>query len=257
MVMYMNHDKFIGDHDAMQLNDSLKVHSQIESEIIRMVTEKTSVKDRIREIGTSALKNMCDRQDYSVLERAAFSAMFDDPDIPKDITDLAQRMEDAGNRLRSLDTILREKYAPILAFTAGPAPRRTRNLTELLGYTCRLGDGTGLTVAEHSVGMSHRYIHEISIGEEPYSGNRDARQFGQVSPADPIVYRRNPWRIIDWSNGPELAASNLSTPPRQSPVTHLLIGHTEIRSFFRKCDPSEQLDTIYGHVSLMGFDFSD
>lgn len=257
MVKYMNRDKFIGDHDAMRLNDTLILHNQIESEIARMTKEKSSAKDTIREIGKSALKNICDRHGYSMLERVAFSAVFDDPDIPIDISDMAKRVDDASHRLRALDMILREEYAPILAFTAGPAPRRTRNLTELMDYTCRQSDGTGLTVGEQPVGISRRYVHEISIGEAPCSGNRHARQFGQVSPADPIVYRRSPWRVIDWCNGPDLAASNLSSPPRQGPVSHLLMGQEEIQSFFRKCEPSEQLDTLYGHVSLMGYDFTD
>lgn len=224
----MDNSDFMNTDDMMRLNSYLELHDHIAAAHDRLMVERSATVEQIRSLGTSALRAMCTTGEYTLIERAAFSTMFDDGNIPKNVFEMIQKIKDVSKQLKAIDTVLSEQFAPILAFTIGHDQQQTQRSNEIVEYTCRLAGGAGLKIEERSLGNGGRYVHEVSISEEQHQNNSHVRHFGQVPVSDPIIYRRTPRRIVDWSAGPAQAAADLSEPPRKSLVTHLLFGRKEI-----------------------------
>lgn len=253
----MNGREIITDADAVLMNDFLVEHDQFNDAARKIAEERAFLLEKIREMGDVALRTLCVRDERPLIERAAFSAALNDPDVPVNIRDLTTRINDAWKLLRTIDYVTSQEYAPILAFTACRATRRSTQTVELLSYSCRPSDGTGLVIEERKLGSGRRYIHDVTIGEVPLHDNGHARPFGHNNPYGPIFHKSTPRRIIGWAAGADRASADLANPPSHGPVSRVLFGHDEIYSFFQKCQPSTQLDTLFGHVAIMGHDFRD
>jgi hypothetical protein len=239
------------------LLEQLEQTAKIESQIEQLTKDGFSSRNTIETVFTQTLADISKKGNFSIFERAAFSAVFDMVHPAHDLDNLVGQVHGAFSRLLDIHSTLRKVEEPMLAYgVSRMAKLHDHRPISLVDYSYRNGDGSGLIIDERVVmsGALERYTYDVYIPEIS-TNHKHSRRFGMTYHDEPIVFGRSPARLLDWADGPESAAKDLDTPPKQGKKIHILIGSSEIEAFFDISRPNEQYDTLYGHAALMGFDF--
>lgn len=253
----MNPERIVNALNRNPILSHFETSEQIDSELQQLTKKQSDIQKTIQNALSDALSEICSDGKYGLIERVAFSAVFDEFNNAKNIDDLVGGVNSTFDRLLSINQVLRGASPPLLAYTVCRLPKKgDLRPNHLIEYSYRNGDGSGLVIDERTVvyDSKTKYIHDIYIPEIELTG-KFARGFGLNYRDEPIVFAHTPGKFMSWASGPDTAASDLAEPPRHSRTTHLLIGKDEVDAFFDTCVPSEQYDALYGHAALMGFHF--
>lgn len=240
-----------------ELLEQLEQTAKIEYQMEQLTKDGRSSRNTIDTVFTQTLDDISKNGNFSIFERAAFAAVFDMIHPAHDVDDLVEQVYVAFNRLLHIHSTLRKAEEPILAYgVSRMAKLHDYRPSSLIDYSLRRADGSGLIIDTRVVlsGSLDRHIFDIYIPETT-TKNKHARRFGMTYHDEPLVFGRSPARLLDWADGPERAAADLDSPPKQGKKIHILIGGDEIDAFFEMGNPSEQFDTLFGHAALMGYCF--
>lgn len=256
----MNQKRIISALDHDPIIEYLENNNQIETHLQQLTKLRRDARNNVDSALNHALSEICASGKYSILEKAAFSAVFDSIEPAKNLDDLTERVGRSFERLLSINQTLRKIASPLLAYTVCRMPKTVDfRPSQLIEYSYRHSDGSGLVIDERILlsGAEERPVYDVYIPEMEAKNNKHARRFGMTYHDEPLIFGRSPNRLLDWADGPKNAADDLSDPPRNKRTTHILIGDEEIHNFFELSRSSEQYDTLFGHVALMRLHYAD